>query len=668
MQTRKTHIKSVVKRFSEAVDLRKSQVNSFVTPVSSEASLSSSANQEINLKLKNSNDKQEKSNETEVLSFDYNDQLRQQLQHRKAAKIIYRNRDATPATLTCEDNLNQGDCKNINPRFNSNIQDLFKNLKPPKIERKSFELENQDLDEISNQLEEAFALDLQTFSKKSIIEKNEVKKKENKFMTARLTEVEFDVYEDVSLIVPKGTKEAERVEQQNARMHYLTTGLGKQRPKGQAFTQTENLKSMILQRLLAENNFRPQQKKIFNMKSTTKNENSSNLNFLWCYKSEETNGKHVVAMCLCPANLNILAVAYGVYYLTDDVDRSSGDVLIWNCKNPVNPERSYRFKESVTAVEFSHKNPQLLAVGLYSGVVEVIDITENNPNENSPSIAKSERKSSPGVEPVWKFEWVPNEDNEFILSVSQDGRAMKYELSSGPYLTGYKLAYLDRVEGEVLGLSNKHKKEFVEANQHPQALCLKMIPMTDDMYMIGTDEGCIHIYSTKLPNQQIEMFQAHQGVVSVIDFSPFSPKIFLSSGSDCMIRIWIMNIYQPIFELSCDYDAVNSAYWSPIDSTIIASCTHRSINIWDLRQKDLKPIITQTFDDEQLTIIKLSSSGNSLIVGDDTGKCHVYSLDKFSSSTSYQDQFEELESSIYRIIGNNADLQIKMDKIGSLKY
>lgn len=71
-------------------------------------------------------------------------------------------------------------------------------------------------------------------------------------------------------------------------------------------------------------------------------------------------------------------------------------------QNPINPERRYRYKTPVTAVTFSRQTPQLMAVGLYDGSVEVIDITD----ETSATVGKSQRITSPGLEPVWKIEWI----------------------------------------------------------------------------------------------------------------------------------------------------------------------------------------------------------------------------------------------------------------------
>lgn len=431
-----------------------------------------------------------------------------------------------------------------------------------------------------------------------------------------------------------------------------------------------HLSSMILQRLLAGNIYRGRQKRFRNM--ITPNPLDLNVKYLyrletlWTYKSVETLGKDVVDMSWCNDNGDLLAVAYGVYNYRDSKHRISGYVLVWSIKNPVNPERRYRYKIPVTAVEFSKTNPQLLAVALYDGTVEVIDITENRPTEKHAVVARSERKTSPGFEPVWQIKWIQMMDKEFILTASQDGRIMKYTIATGPHLVGYRQMRLDRVEGVVEALSIEHKKSFIEADRHPQALCLQKHPVNQDVYFVGTDEGCIHICSTNYPHQHTGVIQVHQAGIYSIDFSPFSPKIFLTAGSDWNIRIWIENIFEPILELSDGFGAIHNAFWSPIHSTIIASCTQDAVQIWDLRRKNLKPASIRTFENKKLTVIKFSPCGRSLLVGDDEGNTHVCGLEDFPFAPHYQ--YDALQKALYHSLTNKQDLEKQVKQLGFLGY
>lgn len=234
------------------------------------------------------------------------------------------------------------------------------------------------------------------------------------------------------------------------------------------------------------------------------------------------------------------------------------------------------------------------------------------------------------------------------MTCSQDGRIMKYSIGSGPHLIGYTQLRLTRVEGVVEALKIEHKKSFIEANRHPQALCLQLHPVNSDVFMVGTDEGCLSICSINYPHQHSGIIQVHNGGVYSIDFSPFSPKIFLTCGSDWVIRIWIEDIFEPVIELSDGFLYLHCALWSPIHSTIIASCTHNAVQIWDLRRKNLKPASVHRFNNEKpLTIIRFSECGRSLMVGDSDGNTYICGLEDMPFSPFYQ--YKELQAALTKL-------------------
>lgn len=130
-------------------------------------------------------------------------------------------------------------------------------------------------------------------------------------------------------------------------------------------------------------------------------------------------GKSVNSIHWNPENTDLLAVGYGKFYFTDNVP---GLVLIWNIKNPVQPERTYKFQDSVTSVHFSNKNPMLLAVGTYIGSVIVLNIVSREKliiGENTPTF-----------EPVWDIAWQFGRNEKFgeehVVATFDDGRITSY--------------------------------------------------------------------------------------------------------------------------------------------------------------------------------------------------------------------------------------------------
>lgn len=93
---------------------------------------------------------------------------------------------------------------------------------------------------------------------------------------------------------------------------------------------------MVLQRLLASNIYREQQKRFRNMIMPDPLDLSIQYLYrlvtLWTYKMTETIGKGVSCLCWCHGNSDILAVGYGVYDFVSYMYRTSGYVAIWSIK------------------------------------------------------------------------------------------------------------------------------------------------------------------------------------------------------------------------------------------------------------------------------------------------------------------------------------------------
>ncbi|XP_055701701.1 dynein axonemal intermediate chain 4 [Phlebotomus papatasi] len=440
---------------------------------------------------------------------------------------------------------------------------------------------------------------------------------------------------------------------------------------GQFLNTSANFRhsAMIIQRLLAGNVFREKQKRFRNMylpdPLAMDVKYHYTLEKLWSYQWIALSGYAVTSFSWCETNRDILAVGYGLFYLEPNQEQpDDGYVCIWSIKNPVNPERKFKFNAPVTALAFSPFYPQMLAVGLYDGSLEIRDFTD----EYGTLITSTDRENSLGFESIWQINWLPGEGifSEYgqLLTISVDGRIMKYSFTSGPYLSGIQLLRLSRVEGVVEGLPIAKKKDLMEAYRHPQALCLRIHPLRHHIYFVGTDEGCLHTCSLNYPQHHVAVCQVHKGSVYSIEYSPWSPKIFLTCGSDWCIRVWVEGIFKPVIELSSGFNAVNCAFWSPIHATIIASCSRDRVELWDIRRKTLKPASTHTFDSAPLTKIKFSKCGRSLIVGTADGTVHVCALENMPFPPHFQ--YIELQKAIYGAISGDLFDQVK--SLGHLGY
>lgn len=93
---------------------------------------------------------------------------------------------------------------------------------------------------------------------------------------------------------------------------------------------------MVIERLLAGNVFREQQKRFRNMIMPDPLDLSVRyryrLNVLWTNKMMETIGKAVSCFSWCHANSDLLAIGYGVYDFAPFADRNVGHVCVWSIK------------------------------------------------------------------------------------------------------------------------------------------------------------------------------------------------------------------------------------------------------------------------------------------------------------------------------------------------
>lgn len=438
-------------------------------------------------------------------------------------------------------------------------------------------------------------------------------------------------------------------------------------------SKTFKLSSMILQRILASNVFREQQRRFRNM--DIRDPLDLSVRYLYraelsfTYKTFLTIGKAVTSFSWCQTNSDILAVGYGVFSAKNAGDHGSGFVCLWNIKNPVNPERFYNYPCPVTALAFSKDSPQLLAIGLYNGTVEIIDVSRDESNQASITMFTSQRKSSPAIESVCQLKWLRVGEEEKLLAVSQDGFVTLYVLTNTPYIIGSQLMQLERVEGALEGLPvepNKYTK--LQANRHAQIPTLQLDPLHSQLYYIGTDEGCIRKCSIFYPNQHQQLLQAHQYAVTSMEFSPWSPRIFLTCGTDWHIRIWIENILEPIIELSSGLEPVQCARWCPDHSTIIAATKHSELEIWDITTNILLPASSTEICEanSSLTICEFSRCGKSVVVGDSDGKTHVYALEDMPFAPHFQ--YKALEQALLDSLKLRPVVREQVEAMGHLGY
>ncbi|TMW49605.1 hypothetical protein DOY81_005314, partial [Sarcophaga bullata] len=436
-----------------------------------------------------------------------------------------------------------------------------------------------------------------------------------------------------------------------------------------------HLTSVIMKRLLSSNVFEQGQRRFRNMTKVTRMADkmsykySVNLLFVIYPDFRDGERKAVADMSFCYKNSDILAVAYGIYSYSAAKQSHAGEVCIWSIKNPRDPERFYHYDVPVTSVEFSPYMPTLLAIGLFDGLVEVRDIAYYN----EPPIAISARSSLRSMEPVLAIKWIKqansNDAQEVdpFLTLSQDGSTTQFRIINSPFLAGFRQMTLQRIEGTPEGLATVGSSAMKEdTDPCPQGLGMTIHPTMPDIYYLLTDEGCVHKCSTNYQNHYLQVIRTHDAAVNAMDFSPWSPKLFLTCGNDWCIRIWMEGIFQPLITLKNTCSPYQWAAWSRIHCTVILAINRQSLEIWDIRRNILKPMSTTKMCGSHKTLGIFSLDGNSIAVGTERGNVLINALDDMPFPPYYQ--YDTLEKAIYNAVTNYPDLLIELKSVGYFGY
>ncbi|KAK2155931.1 hypothetical protein LSH36_226g00003 [Paralvinella palmiformis] len=308
--------------------------------------------------------------------------------------------------------------------------------------------------------------------------------------------------------------------------------------------------------------------------------------------------------------------------------------IAWNKVNSY-PERCYTTPAGVTALDFSKAHPNLLSVGLYDGTVAIYNVrrTENETVLDSlkdmRTADEDHESSGKHTGPVWQLRWIEKERGsgeermEVLVSISTDGRVTQWSIRKG--FESSDLMKLKRIPSKIA--SNRIKKTEAFISRFSGGLCFDFSSKDSNIYLAGTEEGHIHRCSCSYNEQYLDSYFGHAGPVYKIQWSPFNPDVFLSCSSDWSIRLWHQDRLQPILSFHSSTKAVPDVCWSPRISTVFACVNEGAVEVWDLSQSTLDPLIVTTpVQGIKLSTITFAKNSECLLVGDNEGQVTVYDL------------------------------------------
>ncbi|KAK0174799.1 hypothetical protein PV327_010528 [Microctonus hyperodae] len=382
------------------------------------------------------------------------------------------------------------------------------------------------------------------------------------------------------------------------------------------------------------------------------------LDLLWSHTFSQVDGRAVSCIRWNPVNNNLLAAGYEA-----SANKSDGILLIWSMKNPSRPDRIYEFNSPISNIDWSRCKPNQLAIGFYDGVLKIIDVS----SRNLVILRETSQHNPPSFSPYWQVQWWNNDEKselqEQIYTSNQDGAIFCFQPDED--FVAKEMMRISRIEGKINGVERMHCCNLydIPLSKYPGALLLCRHPTVNNIYLVASDEGCIHQCSTNYVHHHVDSYLAHDGPIYSLEYSPFCSKILLTCGADWCTRIWADGITEPLITMSTRMACVRGAAWSPIHSTIIATCVNNEICIWDIKRRIYRPAsVTVLPSSSQLVLLEFTKSGNQLVVADAAGVIYVYSLEEMPFPPF--DQTSVLAKAIENSIVTKPELLKKLQKIG----
>lgn len=362
--------------------------------------------------------------------------------------------------------------------------------------------------------------------------------------------------------------------------------------------------------------------------------------------------RSVTALCWNPKYEDLFAVGYGSYNFPkkkDDKDKTddrgeersddtleSGYIFVFSVKNNYYPEVKYTTETGVLSLDFHPNQFSYLVAGMYDGTVAVYDIVQ----KIKTPIITCDIRYQRHMDPVWQVKWFQySEPEEYVFfSISSDGKVNRWsffknktkleceEMIVLKYAeTTHELPSVNSTqisnEGEA---KEKMEEGFVFGNAGGMCFDFNKHKHFEHLYVLGTEEGHIHLCSVKHRGHYIQSFEGHTMGVYTVTWNPFHEKIFASCSADWTIKIWHYKLSAPliIFDMQ---NAVGDFAWSPWCSTIFASVTVQGdMKFFDLNRKAV--IHEKKYQDIAINHIAFNKFEYVFLTGNDKGKVRLWRM------------------------------------------
>ena len=296
-----------------------------------------------------------------------------------------------------------------------------------------------------------------------------------------------------------------------------------------------------------------------------------------------------IALAFC--NLEFLAYQ-------SPIDKTS---FIYNIEDPLTPILEITPENPLVCLQYSKKDPHLLAGGTLTGQVTWLDCRVGGSPQAMASLPDSKG------DPVNDLAWINSKLGTEVLAAVADGSVARWDI---------------RQLKEPLDMFSLNKNIPVDSAQHG-ATCIDYDPTVPYRFLVGSDQGTTFSFSRKAkPGTEniLATYSGHFGPVNYVQRNPFYQKIFLTVGDWCA-RVWSEDAKHSSIMTTINMpEKMTAGCWSPSrPSVFITGRGDGVIQTWDLKYQQNFPLLTTKVSDKPITSLRFNETGNLVLVGSCSG-------------------------------------------------
>lgn len=342
---------------------------------------------------------------------------------------------------------------------------------------------------------------------------------------------------------------------------------------------------------------------------------------LWKFSFEKAKKLAITSVCWSPKYRDLVAVSCGSY---DFMKQGSGLIILWTMKNPSFPECYFETDSGVMCLDVHPQHPHWICAGFYDGSVAIFSAVDKRDG----AIHRCTAKNGKHTDPVWQVRWQKDDadNNMNFYSISSDGRICLWTILKN------EMVYQDVIRLSLPDVSAEGP-DGIKVATTGCGTAFDFHKQKDYLFLVGTEEGKVHICSKAYTSHFIDTIDAHNMAVYKVCWNKFHPKIFITCSADWTVKIWEMKdamdknengdeARKPLFSFDLN-NSVGDVAWAPYSSTVFAAVTSDGkAFVYDLNANKYEPLCEQMVAQKKktkLTHVEFNPTFPIVVIGDDRG-------------------------------------------------